>query len=941
MKKIFLLLMALIAATTVWAEDYITDVMVIGGSKSETNTLKTTYTNQGWTVIDQDLNAGASGDYIFLLYKTADENASGASFITDFYLSSASGTVPDNLEHNGRTYHLAACDGSDYFKNSNGDLNSHCSGSAYIHLYYTKEYLDNGEDYSTVKTISINNTQAGAVGENGGTTGYDLNSGAGGDYIYMHAAKSQGWIVVNSVSENRCVITDFDGPKSAFTSITIPVSINGKMLENFSGSLFGGFTNLETLAFYDNTIVSQMPSMQGCSKFKHVKTGSTNDKTPDSMTSIPASAFVGTAIETINMPSVTNIGEHAFAGTAINTINMPSVTNIGEYAFEGSGINQITLHSCLMEIGTYAFFNCNSLTDIYFDGTQQQWNNVTKGANWKPAATTEHWHCIVTFDVNGHGVAPEVQTVWSNQDKATEPTPPTAALHVFHGWFTEAECTNQWDFNTVVPGDMTLYAKWDAQYTFNSETGELKLLCGEYNSGNKWGSDVPASAVKRVIANSGVSFTGDCSELFYDFYNCTSMDLDSVNTSYATNMRRMFHGCTSLTSLYISRWYTARVRDMYGMFDHCISLTMLDLYYWYTGNVTDMRYMFCDCVNLNTIYVSQLWETEKVTDSNGMFYECTSLVGGMGTTYNEHVVDKRYARIDKGRSEPGYLTGNYIFISETGELKLIWGEFNWDNKWGNDVPTSAVKSVTATSDVSFTGNCMDLFSDFTNCTSMDLKNVNTNNCTNMCYMFLRCRSLTSLDISRWETSNVTDMSGMFEYCSSLTSLDLTGWNTGNVTDMCSMFGYCSNLTSLNLTGWNTGNVTDMSYMFFNCWNLKTIYVDPMWSTENVTNSYCMFQSCYSLVGGMGTTYEWNHIDKEYARIDGGPDCPGYFTERILIVPGDVNGDGEVTAADITALYSFLLTGDTSGLVNGDQDGDGSITSADVTAVYSIILGNKK
>ena len=54
--------------------------------------------------------------------------------------------------------------------------------------------------------------------------------------------------------------------------------------------------------------------------------------------------------------------------------------------------------------------------------------------------------------------------------------------------------------------------------------------------------------------------------------------------------------------------------------------------------------------------------------------------------------------------------------------------------------------------------------------------------------------------------------------------------------------------------------------------------------------------------------------------------------------GDVNGDGEVTSADITALYSFLLNNDDSSIVNGDQDGDGVITSSDVTTVYSIILG---
>ena len=47
MKKILLLLLALIASVNVWAEDYITDVMVIGGSKSVVNDLKDTYTGSG------------------------------------------------------------------------------------------------------------------------------------------------------------------------------------------------------------------------------------------------------------------------------------------------------------------------------------------------------------------------------------------------------------------------------------------------------------------------------------------------------------------------------------------------------------------------------------------------------------------------------------------------------------------------------------------------------------------------------------------------------------------------------------------------------------------------------------------------------------------------------------------------------------------------------
>ncbi len=70
----------------------------------------------------------------------------------------------------------------------------------------------------------------------------------------------------------------------------------------------------------------------------------------------------------------------------------------------------------------------------------------------------------------------------------------------------------------------------------------------------------------------------------------------------------------------------------------------------------------------------------------------------------------------------------------------------------------------------------------------------------------------------------------------------------------------------------------------------------------------------------------------YTVPGGGGDTP---------IPGDVNGDGEVTAADVTALYSWLLNSDNSSLVNGDQNGDGEITAADITSVYNIMLGSSK
>ena len=56
-----------------------------------------------------------------------------------------------------------------------------------------------------------------------------------------------------------------------------------------------------------------------------------------------------------------------------------------------------------------------------------------------------------------------------------------------------------------------------------------------------------------------------------------------------------------------------------------------------------------------------------------------------------------------------------------------------------------------------------------------------------------------------------------------------------------------------------------------------------------------------------------------------------------VVPGDVNGDGTVTAADVTMLYNIILNDDWTGAVNADQNGDGSVTAGDVTAVYNILL----
>ena len=57
--------------------------------------------------------------------------------------------------------------------------------------------------------------------------------------------------------------------------------------------------------------------------------------------------------------------------------------------------------------------------------------------------------------------------------------------------------------------------------------------------------------------------------------------------------------------------------------------------------------------------------------------------------------------------------------------------------------------------------------------------------------------------------------------------------------------------------------------------------------------------------------------------------------------GDVNCDGYVTTADITALYNYLLNGDETYIATSDVDGDGFITTVDITVIYNILLGTRK
>lgn len=97
-------------------------------------------------------------------------------------------------------------------------------------------------------------------------------------------------------------------------------------------------------------------------------------------------------------PKVTSIDKYAFnnCSALINIVFSDSIlpaslTTIGDNAFSYcTSLTSITIPDTVTNIGSYAFQGCTSLTSITFNGTQAQWNAITKEWTWNtnvPATT--------------------------------------------------------------------------------------------------------------------------------------------------------------------------------------------------------------------------------------------------------------------------------------------------------------------------------------------------------------------------------------------------------------------------------------------------------------------------------------------------------------------------------------------------------------------------
>ena len=469
------------------------------------------------------------------------------------------------------------------------------------------------------------------------------------------------------------------------------------------------------------------------------------------------------------------------------------------------------------------------------------------------------------------------------------------------------------------------------------------------------------------LTNFNTKNVKDMNGMFGDCTHLTSLDITNFNTAKVTNMGNMFLGCSNLTSLDLTNFNTAKVTDMHGMFKGCSALTSLDLTNFNTAEVRDMNSMFYmldeSSTALTTIYVSDNFVTTNVQNGENMFKNCTKLKGF-----------KKYFLLDTDHQYANYKTGYFTsgcgyaeFDNATGTLTFSYkgvkpeGAYDLNAEafrpqWKN-IETTVKKVVFNASFANAKPTiCYAWFYNNSNLTTIEgLEYLNTEDVTNMEYMFAGCSALESLDLSKFNTAKVTSMAYMFNKCSALKSLNLSGFNTAKVTDMNRLFAGCSALESLDLSMFNTGNVTSMpnmfngakklktlnvssfntektkymghmftdcsdltsldlssfntkgveyvDYMFQNCSNLTTIYVSANFAIgKGLKNGSGMFLDCKKLKGFKG--YATNYTDHTYANY-----TTGYFTKLV-----GKNGEEKIGAAGETLTAENLALDDNKDFV---------------------------
>lgn len=171
-------------------------------------------------------------------------------------------------------------------------------------------------------------------------------------------------------------------------AVEIPTKIKDIKVTSIGNEVFFGCSELTSIEIPSSVTSIGNFAFSGCS-------GLTGIEIPSSVTKIGEAAFSGcSGLTSINVEAGNEVYDsrdncNAIIKKATNTLiqgckntKIPSsVTSIGYYAFyDCSGLTGIEIPSSVTSIGDLAFWFCSGLKDVYYTGTQEQWNAISFGS---------------------------------------------------------------------------------------------------------------------------------------------------------------------------------------------------------------------------------------------------------------------------------------------------------------------------------------------------------------------------------------------------------------------------------------------------------------------------------------------------------------------------------------------------------------------------------
>ncbi len=336
---------------------------------------------------------------------------------------------------------------------------------------------------------------------------------------------------------------------------------------------------------------------------------------------------------------------------------------------------------------------------------------------------------------------------------------------------------------------------------------------------------------------------------------------------------------------------TDSVVTMSEMFYGCRKLKSLDLSGFNTSNVSNMNKMFEDCHSLKTIFVGNEWKTDSVHYSRYMFAGCWELYGSQGTknkyfdSQNEY---QKFAHIDEGKDNPGYLTAigqepftpkeieiakeivpdkkvelvieaidsSYWYcdtIRYSDDFEYITEPYLHENTEQDSITAYAVLKDSALyfyygTNLPATAFVIkrekprmvyDYYKDTTTICGTQIRTPEWNQYANSIKKVVFDSSFKNFrpnSCNEWFSGcvNLTEIVGMKE-----------NLNTEDVEMMSSMFLGCMKLKTIDLSGFNTRKVVNMFGMFSACMSLENLDLSGF-KTDNLQQASMMFEGCEKL-----------------------------------------------------------------------------------------------